>query len=301
MLSMTSLSKRLSAILLTLLLGQSLLAQDAITPASEETKPEATPSTASDPAAVFEPRVYKNAADGALPYRLLKPIDYDPQQKYPLVLFLHGAGERGDDNEKQLIHGGRNFADEPWRRRHGSFVVFPQCPDEKKWVEISWESKSHTMPEEPSEPLRLVFELLPALRKEFSIDGNRVYGVGLSMGGYGVWDILQRRPELLAAAVIVCGGGDSAYAERFASTPVWALHGAADPSVTPDRSRAMVRALQVAGGRPIYTEYEGIGHDSWTQTFDNRLIWDWLFAQRKAAPNNLTQRREGAKKSGEEE
>jgi predicted peptidase len=247
-------------------------AQDAIS---------APPTKQVDPYSVFEARTFKKDAGAALPYRLLQPWHYDSQQKYPLVLFLHGAGERGSGNDLQLVHGGRNFVDEQLRRQHPAFVVAPQCPDDKKWVEVPWDGKSHQMPAEPSEPMRLVFELISELQKEFSIDDTRLYGVGLSMGGFGIWDILQRKPELLSAAVIVCGGGDPAYAERFKSTPVWALHGAADPLVKAERSRDMIKALKAAGGRPIYTEYEGVGHDSWTQTFDNRLVWDWLFAQHK--------------------
>jgi predicted peptidase len=103
------------------------------------------------------------------------------------------------------------------------------------------------------------------------------------MGGFGVWDLLQRKPELLAAAIPICSGGDPVYAERFAATPVWVFHGAADPVVAVDRSRAMVKALVAAGGKPIYTEYESVEHDSWTRTFDNLLVWDWLFAQRRSA------------------
>jgi predicted peptidase len=128
--------------------------------------------------------------------------------------------------------------------------------------------------------MKSVFALVEALQQEFKIDADRIYGVGLSMGGYGVWDILQRKPALLAAAAPICGGGDPAFAATFKSTPVWAFHGARDALVIPDRSRAMVKALQTAGGRPIYTEYEDLDHDSWTATFDNRLVWDWLFAQR---------------------
>jgi predicted peptidase len=266
---MMTLTEKLLTFLIATSLAPSMQAQDAITPKS------------ADPHASYEVRVFE-AADGAkLPYRLLKPIDFDPQLKYPLVIFLHGAGERGDDNAKQLVHGGRNLADEALRRRHPAFVIFPQCPAEKKWVEVPWDGNEHVMPVEPSASIAQSFELVAALQQEFSIDDERIYGVGLSMGGYGVWDVLQRKPELLAAAVAVCGGGDPAYAAAFKSTPVWAFHGAADPLVIPDRSRTMVKALQAAGGRPIYTEYEGVGHDSWTQTFDNRLVWDWLFAQRK--------------------
>jgi predicted peptidase len=249
--------------------SQAMFAQDAITP------------QAPDPLKEFEARVSKVEGQPDLPYRLLKPADYDPQQKYPLVVFLHGAGERGDDNAAQLVHGARDFADPALRRRHPAVVVFPQCPVEKKWVEVPWDRTEHKAPADPGETMTALFALIESLQREFAIDDSRIYGVGLSMGGYGVWDILQRKPELFAAGAPICGGGDPAYAEKFSSTPVWAFHGDADPAVPVGRSREMIKALQAAGGRPIYTEYEQVGHDSWTKTFENRLLWDWLFAQRK--------------------
>ena len=254
------------------------------TPVAPAVAPVATPSPAVDPEDVFEPRVFKNASGATIPYRLLKPLDFDAsdnQKKYPLVLFLHGAGERGVDNSLQFFHGGPVMASMEFRRRYLAFVVVPQCPAEKRWVEVPWEGESHTMLPEPSESLALTYELLASLRQEFPIDADRIYGVGLSMGAFGVWDILQRNPELLAAAAPICGGGDPAYAPRFKSTPVWAFHGDADTTVKVNRSREMVKALTAAGGRLIYTEYEGVGHDSWTATFENRLMWDWLFAQRR--------------------
>lgn len=245
---------------------------------AENASPAAAPPK---PEEAFEAREFKGAGGGVLRYRLLKPLDYDPAQKYPLVLFLHGAGERGEDNVRQLIHGGSLWVDPAMRRRHPAFIVAPQCPTDEKWVEVPWDLKTHDMPGEPSASLGLTFELLEALQKEFSVDASRLYGCGLSMGGYGTWDILQRKPELLAAAVPICGGGDPALAAKFKDVPVWAFHGGADPVVIPDRSRAMIAALVAAGGRPIYTEYEDVQHNSWTPTFDNRLVWDWLFAQHK--------------------
>jgi predicted peptidase len=244
-------------------------AQDAITP------------RAADPLKEFEARVFESSENPKLPYRLLKPADYDPQKKYPLVLFLHGAGERGDDNAIQLVHGARNFVDPAMRRRHPAFVVFPQCAAEKKWVEVPWNRTPLKVPEDPGDTMRALFALVTSLQQEFPIDESRIYGVGLSMGGFGLWDMLQRKPELFTAGIPICGGGDPATAERFHATPVWVFHGGADPLVPAGLSQEMVKALQAAGGQPIYTEYEDVGHDSWTQTFDNRLVWDWLFAQQK--------------------
>jgi predicted peptidase len=130
-------------------------------------------------------------------------------------------------------------------------------------------------------PLDAVVQLTAALQEEFPIDNKRIYGVGLSMGGFGTWNILKREPDLLAAAAPICGGGDKANVDAFKSTPLWVFHGGADPVVKPQLSRDMVDAIRAAGGSVIYTEYEGVGHDSWTETFNNRLLWDWMFAQRR--------------------
>jgi predicted peptidase len=226
----------------------------------------------------FEAREFKGADGSVLKYRLLKPLDANAEQAYPLVLFLHGAGERGDDNVRQVIHGGRNFSDETLRRRHPAYIVAPQCPTDKSWGRSR---RGDPAQAEANAQAPLVIELLDSLQKEFKIDASRIYGTGLSMGGFGTWDILRRKPELLAAAVPICGGGDPASAASFASTPIWVFHGDADNAVPVAQSRAMVEALREAGGRPIYTEYPGVGHDSWTQTYDNRLVWDWMFAQQK--------------------
>jgi predicted peptidase len=233
----------------------------------------------------YEARVYTDGAGARLPYRLLRPPAYDPQTKYPLVLFLHGAGERGDDNRAQLIHGANDFAGDENRQRYPCFVVAPQCPNGQQWVEVPWSGAAHAMPEKPSEPLRLTLELLDRLEREFSIDVRRIYVTGLSMGGFGVWDILARQPTRFAAAVPVCGGGDLATAKRLAAVPIWAFHGAQDGAVKPSRSRDMIAALRQAGGSPRYTEYPDAGHDSWTATYRDPEMMAWLFAQRRPEPS----------------
>jgi predicted peptidase len=228
----------------------------------------------------LEKRTYTDAKGKTLPYRLLKPADYDPKQKYPLVLFLHGAGERGTDNEKQLIHGVPEFAREENRKKYPCFLIAPQCPENAKWVEVDWSADSHRQPAEPSAPMRLTLELLEALQKEFSIDARRIYVTGLSMGGYGTWDIVARRPELFAAAVPICGGADETTAVKIANVPVWVFHGAKDGAVNVERSRRMVEALKKAGGHPKYTEYPEVGHDSWVRAYKDPEMFAWLFAQK---------------------
>jgi predicted peptidase len=231
----------------------------------------------------FEPRVHTDAAGNKLLYRLLKPKDYDANRKYPVVVFLHGAGERGSDNFAQLKHGMADFASDAVREKYPAFVVAPQCPTNEKWVDVDWSSAKHDMPEKPASAMRLTLAALEQLGKEFSLDADRFYITGLSMGGYGTWDALQRHPGMWAAAIPICGGGDPKHAAKFAKVPIWAFHGDKDTAVRPERSREMIAALKAAGGEPKYTEYPNTGHDSWTASYKNPDVHAWLFAQRRPA------------------
>ena len=229
----------------------------------------------------YEARTFVAAAGQKLHYRLLTPQGYDPKKSYPLVLFLHGAGERGSDNKIQLVHGMNEFAADEIMEKYPAFVIAPQCPEGKQWVDVPWSADSHMMPKDPADPLRQSLELVVTLQKEFSIDKSRIYITGLSMGGYGVWDAIQRHPGLFAAAVPVCGGGDAAQAEKIKDVPVWAFHGAEDGAVKPKRSRDMIAALKKAGGTPKYTEYEKVGHNSWEKAYGDAKMYEWLFEQKK--------------------
>lgn len=229
---------------------------------------------------LYQPRVYKNDKGETLNYRLMIPKDYSATgtEKYPLVLFLHGAGERGDDNGKQLVHGTKEFAKDENRQKYPCFVIAPQCPNGKKWSEVDWSADSHKQPEE-SISLKLTREVMAYIEKEFRIDTKRLYVTGLSMGGYGTWDMISRTPETFAAAIPICGGGDETQADRLTKLPIWAFHGDKDTAVKPERSRRMIEAIKKAGGEPGYTEYPGVGHDSWSQTYANPEVMAWLFKQ----------------------
>lgn len=229
----------------------------------------------------LEKRTYTDSDGKTLPYRLLKPDDYDAKKTYPLVIFLHGAGERGDDNEKQLVHGVPEFAKAENRQKYPCFLIAPQCPAKAKWVEVDWGAETHKQPEKPAEPMRLTLDLIGALQKEFSIDPRRIYVTGLSMGGYGTWDLVARKPELFAAAVPICGGGDEATAEKIAKLPIWVFHGAKDTAVKVSRSRNMIEALKKAGGNPKYTEYPDEAHASWVPAYRDAEMFKWLFAQKR--------------------
>ena len=240
----------------------------------------APPAAAADHRDRFEARVFDDRGF-SLPYRLLRPKDAHGDRKYPLVVFLHGAGERGNDNTKQLVHGMNDFASDEIMAKYPAFVIAPQCPDGRRWVEVDWTLEAHTLPEEPSVSLVATLQLNESLQKEFPIDDRRIYLTGVSMGGFGVWDLLARRPELFAAAVPICSGCDPAHADTMKAVPIWAFHGEQDPAVKPKRSREMIEAIKAAGGDPKYTEYPGVGHDSWTRTYAEPAMYAWLFNQQK--------------------
>jgi len=227
----------------------------------------------------FEALKYQGTDGATLLYRLLKPGDLDTaEKKRPLLLFLHGAGERGSDNQAQLKWGAEMMRTAA--KQHGCFVLVPQCPRERKWAEVDWSKLTHEMPQAPSEPMRLTLEVIDELKEKYPIDPDRLYVMGLSMGGYGTWDAIQRWPEMFAAAVPICGGGDETSADRI-KCPVWAFHGEADTAVPVTRSRKMIEAIKAAGGKPKYTEYPGVGHNSWSAAFADPELLKWLFAQKR--------------------
>lgn len=230
---------------------------------------------------LFEPREYSDEQGRVLKYRLMKPVDYHSNKKYPLVIFLHGAGERGEDNQAQLKHGVKNFASAENRSKYPCFMVVPQCPTGEKWSNVDWSAKSSKQPAEASQPMQMTVAIVKSMIDSSGVDRTRIYVTGLSMGGYGTWDVLGRYPEWIAAAAPICGGGDPAMAERFQQVPLWAFHGGKDTVVKPERSREMIEALKKAGANPKYTEYPEAGHDSWTETYSNPAFLEWMFAQRK--------------------
>jgi predicted peptidase len=233
----------------------------------------------------YRPDAFTGASGISLPYRILTPKQLDPGKKYPLVLFLHGAGERGSDNKKQLVHAAADFASPSRMKQFPAFVVFPQCPTNQRWVESPWELPTGRgeFDSHPSKPMAAALELVDSLVGELPIDRDRLYVTGLSMGGQGAWFAAANKPHRFAAMLEVCGGGDPTWAADYAGIPIWALHGQDDGVVPISRAREMVIALTEAGHAPElrYTEYPGVGHNSWTQTFKRDDVFKWLFAQRK--------------------
>ncbi|OHD67481.1 MAG: hypothetical protein A2W19_03140 [Spirochaetes bacterium RBG_16_49_21] len=230
----------------------------------------------------FEARTFRSKKYSVLlPYRLLCPKNYLRTKRYPLILFLHGSDERGTDNTRQLYVGLNIFANEKIMKRYPCFIAAPQCPPDMKWADADWKAERHFMAESPTPALALSIELIGELQKKYPIDKNRLYIVGYSMGGFGAWETIVRWPELFAAAVPVCGGGDESKAYRINRIPIWAFHGSLDQIVGVSRSRNMVNAVVKAGGTPRYTEYPTITHYSWGPAFSDPRMFEWLFRQKK--------------------
>ncbi|HVY30232.1 MAG TPA: prolyl oligopeptidase family serine peptidase [Polyangiaceae bacterium] len=225
-----------------------------------------------------------------LPYRLFKVKNPVAGSKYPLILFLHGAGERGDDNGKQLMAnaGATVWATDAHQAAHPAYVIAPQCPADKQWVDTDWTKGSYsTTTVAISDQLTTALEIADAVAKEFDTDPARQYITGLSMGGYGTWDAILRNPERFAAALPVCGAGDPSKAELIKDLPIWTAHGDADPVVPVTGSRDMVAALKAVGSTIKYSEYPGVQHDAWTMTYANEEIVDWLFTNKKDLPAGM--------------
>ena len=232
----------------------------------------------------FNAQQYVNQEGDTLNYRIAYP-DFSGSQSYPLLIFLHGAGERGDDNVSQLKWGVQNFVTDQWMKTYKAIVIAPQSPAGVTWSNFQGQFRQDGRPlvlgDEPSKPLKMTMEVVDQIIENFNVDENRIYITGMSMGAFGTWDALARWPDRFAAALPVCGGGAPSTADRFAHIPIWATHGADDPTVPAVMSRQMIQALQEAGGQPGYTEYPGVGHFAWLQTYDDQYIIDWLFSQRK--------------------
>lgn len=230
---------------------------------------------------LYVPATFKNAAGQTMPYRLLKPEKIEPGQAYPLMLFLHGVGERGTDNRKQLANGANELAKQEIRRKHPCFIVAPQCPGDAKWADFDWTITTRKMPEKPYAPLVMAMELTDTLANELPVDKRRIYITGLSMGGFGVWDAIQRWPDRFTAAIPVCGGGDVDQAPKLRNLPIWAFHGSLDLIVPTSRTLSMIDAIKAAGGSPKVTTYPMVGHICWIWAYSDPNVADWLFSQKK--------------------
>ncbi|WP_240676265.1 carboxylesterase family protein [Botryobacter ruber] len=225
-----------------------------------------------------------------LPYRILYPENFNPKKKYPLILVLHGAGERGNNNESQLVHGARMFLQPEYRKQFPAIVVFPQCPKDSYWSNVNivrdeTGKRTFNYLEEKGEPtmaMRALLRFVDELEDWDSVDDKRMYLGGLSMGGMGTFELLRREPNMFAAAFPICGGGHPAGADEYAKrVDLWVFHGAEDGIVPVEKSEVMVDAIRKAGGDVKFTIYPGVNHNSWDYAFKEPDLLPWLFSHRK--------------------
>ena len=195
-------------------------------------------------------------------YLLYLPQGYGEEaERWPLLLFLHGAGERGDDLELVKKHGPPKLLEEG--RDLPFIVVSPQCPQGETWSND------------------VLLSLLDEIADHYSVDDDRVYLTGLSMGGYGTWLLAAEHPERLAAIAPICGGGSRLQAHKLEHLPVWAFHGAQDQTVPISESEEMVEALRACGGNVRFTVYPDAAHDAWTETYENPALYEWFLQHRR--------------------
>ena len=199
-----------------------------------------------------------DAKDVIIKYWLFLPADYRDNDSVPLMLFLHGAGERGDNLELVKKWGPPKLVEKDPRFQFA--VVSPQCRKNERW------------------DVEQMVALVKHLAGTYHIDRQRMYCTGLSMGGYGTWAITAKYPKLFAAAVPICGGGDPTQATALAKLPIWAFHGDKDTSVPLERSQVMVEAIRKAGGNVKLKIYPGVGHNSWSQTYANPELYKWFLS-----------------------
>lgn len=234
----------------------------------------------------FEKKIFIKGKD-TLRYRVLYPEKYKKRKAYPLVLFLHGSGERGRDNEAQLIHGGKLFTDQNIRRNFPAIVVFPQSPSDSVWAQYKRVPNSAErvfLPDAaPTVPELLVKLLVDSLVENRIVDTRRLYIGGLSLGGFGTYDMLTRYPDYFAAAFPICGAANiPVFLERSMQIPLWIFHGALDNSVSPQYDRELFKAMVTRGVKTVmYTEYPMAGHNSWDSAFAEPKLLPWLFSNKK--------------------
>ena len=231
-------------------------------------------------AAGFVQPEFKDSKGTLLRYAILKPAKIKPETKYPLVVSLHGSGGRGSEKWQGNCAANRALGKPENRQKYPCYIIAPTVNRNQRW---------------DGAPLAALMELIKSSLKEHAIDPTRIYVTGQSMGGAGTYSAILAEPNLFAAAVPVCGRGQPDLAKKIVHLPIWIFHGELDRVVPTQHSRDMVAALKKAGGKPTYTEYAGVRHNSWTPAYADKKLWEWLFAQKRQAiaakltPKQVTQ------------
>lgn len=230
----------------------------------------------------FSKETFVTNAGFTLPYRLYVPDGYSEKNRYPVFLYLHGAGERGTDNVKQLWHYIQPLFNSVASPMYGAIVVAPQCPLDQQWVNVPWKNGNYDFDSTPiSEALAAVLELLDDINKRYATDVDRCYVSGLSMGGFGTWDICMRDPDRFAAAVPLCGASDHKKASLIKHIPIRTYHGSSDDTVPVSGTKRMVKALEKVGADIYFDELSGVNHNAWDYAAADSKMLPWLFSQKR--------------------
>lgn len=224
-----------------------------------------------------------------LAYRILFPKKFDPSKKYPLIIVLHGAGERGNDNDAQLKYGPKLFLNDTIRQNYPAIVVFPQCPNNSFWANVKFDQNAagkyiFNFQEggAPTTAMHALLGLVDQMLDKPFVNKKQVYVGGLSMGGMGTFEILRRKPNTFAAAFAICGGDNTNNVNKYAKkVPLWIFHGQKDSVVPFDHSQVVVDALKAAGADPKFTIYPNDDHNSWDDAFAEPQLLPWLFSHSK--------------------
>lgn len=222
-----------------------------------------------------------------LKYRILYPKNFDTNKKYPVVLFLHGRGESGSDNERQLTNGGKLFLGEAFRTNNEVITIFPQCAQTSYWANVEIDTVNtkrfftFVKGGKPTKAMNLLVQFTDQFFKNTYVDPARIYVGGLSMGGMGTFEILRRKPNTFAAAFAICGGDHVQNAKKYKHVPLWIFHGGLDDVVTPQFSHSIYRALKKLGNQPKFTVYLKANHNSWDSAFAEPELLPWLLSNKK--------------------
>jgi predicted peptidase len=224
----------------------------------------------------------------SISYRILFPEHFDPKQKYPILFFLHGSGERGNDNAKQLVHGGKLFLRDDIRKQYPAIIVFPQCSEDSFWANIKMSSDSagkrnfdYQKGGKPTKAMKALLGMIDNFLDKPYINHKQVYVGGLSMGGMGTLELLRRKPRTFAAAISICGGDNIANVDKYKKVPLWIFHGGKDDVVPPAGSTAIANQLKIIGKEVKFTLYPDANHNSWDSTFAEPNLLPWLFSHQK--------------------
>jgi predicted peptidase len=236
---------------------------------------------------LFQKQVFIKNGD-TLPYRILLPKNFDATKAYPLYMFLHGSGERGNDNEAQLIHGAKMFLRDSVRDRYPAIIIFPQCSSDSYWsnVKIVQDERSVRSFEfqkdgEPTKAMRLLLNFLSDIDEKYKLKKDQRYIAGLSMGGMGTFELVRRKPQYFAAAVAICGGANPETAKKIKKTSWRIFHGAKDNVVPWQFSEKIVNALEKTNASVLFKLYPNATHNSWDSAFAEPDYLSWIFSKKK--------------------